>query len=112
MEQEASRTGESLFKTLRSKFRVQHNVTIYSLQYCKLNKWDNEHAEERMGRPQLRTLKCKYKEMDRHMKEQFISSLKDGGMIMEIIHELTSLSDTSSVTSEHSLVWTKRVEAQ
>ena len=46
---------------------------------------------------------CKYKELDRHLKEQFINGLNDDGMDMEIISEHTSVVDTMSVTSEQVL---------
>ena len=45
-------------------------------------------------------------------REQFINGLNDDGMIVEIIHELISRSDTSSVRSEQVLAWLRRVEAQ
>ena len=47
-----------------------------------------------------------------HLKEQFINSLNDNGMMVEIIRELTSVVDTSSVTSAQVLAWARIVEAQ
>ena len=55
--------------------------------------------------------KCKYKELDSHLNEQFINSLNDG-MMMECIRELTSIVDTSSVRILQVLAWARRVETQ
>ena len=50
--------------------------------------------------------------MDRHVKDQFMNSLSDDSMIVGIICELTSLSDTSLVMSIQVLAWARRVEAK
>ena len=51
-----------------------------------------------MGRLRIIAAYCKYRETDRHLKEQFINGLNDG-MIMEIIEELNAIKDTRSVTT-------------
>ena len=58
------------------------------------------------------TAECKYKEMGRQLKEQFINALNDDLMTDEIICEFTSLSDINSVTFEQVIPWVRRVEAQ
>ena len=66
--QEACRTLVGLFNTLNSKFEL-NNETILSLQYCKLVRWDNENAEELIVIFHIMAMKCKYEEVDRHLKE-------------------------------------------
>ena len=108
-EQEACKTVENLFETLNNKLRLQHYETILSLQYFKINTCNNENAEEWMGRLYLMTVACKYKVMNRCLKEQLIYGLNDDGMIVEIICELTAISNRSLVTSEQVLAWVRRV---
>ena len=48
---------------------------------------------------------CKYKNLDRHLKEQFIYGLNDDGTMEEIIKKLTSMVYTSSVTGTQVLAW-------
>ena len=43
-----------------------------------------------MGRLHVTAVECKYQEVDRQLKEQFIHGLNDKGMLEEIIKELTS----------------------
>ena len=50
--------------------------------------------------------------MDSHLKEQSVNGLKDNGIIVESMHKLTSISDTSSTMNEQVLAWTRRTEAQ
>ena len=90
-EQETSRTIKGL-----------HTEIILSLQYCKLSRWDDENAEW-LGRLQLMAAECRYKELDRHLKEQFINGLNDNSMTGEIICELKSLSGMSCSTPEQVL---------
>ena len=42
-----------------------------------------------MGRLRTAVLECKYKEVDRQLKEQFIHGLNIGQMLAELIRELT-----------------------
>ena len=65
-----------------------------------------------MGRLVIMEAECKYKELDKHLKEQFINGLKDDGMMVEIVWEHTSVVNTSSVTSTEVMVWARRVETQ
>ena len=55
---------------------------------------------------------CKYIAMDINLKEQFINDLNDNGMIVEIIQEFSSISDTSSVTNEQVLTQARTIAAQ
>ena len=57
-------------------------------------------------------VECGYREIDRQLKEQFIHSLNDKGMLDEIIKGLTTKSNDGLTTSEGGLAWAKRVEAQ
>ena len=106
------RTVGDFFNILNSKFRPEHNETILLLQYCKVCRCDNDNAEEWLDRPHIMTTNFKCKEINRHLIDQFINSLNDDGMIVEIICKCTSLSDTSSVMREQVLTWARRVEAQ
>ena len=45
------------------------------------------------------------------LKEQFIHGLKDNDMLTEIIHELTTVRDTSMITSDQVLAWAMQVKA-
>ena len=44
-----------------------------------------------MGRLRMKVAKCKCKEDDRRLKEQFINSISDKAMKNEIVKESTSL---------------------
>ena len=55
---------------------------------------------------------AEYKELDRCLKEKFMNGLNEDGIVVEIIHELTSISDKSSVASEQVMAWVRRVEAR
>ena len=66
-----------LFEVLKEKFRLQHNETILSLQYCKLQRKENESAQEWMGRHHIKVAECNYKEHNRQLKEQFINGIND-----------------------------------
>ena len=94
-----------LFDTLNTKFCLQHNKMIKSFQYCKLSRQSGENAEEWTGRLIITVSECCYKELDRQLKEQCIHTLNDNDVLPEIIHELTSIKDTSIVTSEQVLAW-------
>ena len=85
---------------------------FFLLQYWKLSRQSNKNAEQCMGRLRTMAAECKYKELDRCLKEQFVNGLNDDVMMVEIIFELTSMLDTSSVTSKQVFAWTRRVEAQ
>ena len=63
---------------------------ILSLQYCKLQRKENESAQEWMGRLCIKAEECNYKEHDRQLKEQFISSISDEESMQEIIKEFTT----------------------
>ena len=65
-----------------------------------------------MARLRLAAVECNYKEIDRQLKEQFIHRLNDNDMLAERNGELIKAEESTAVTSEHILVWAKRVEAQ
>ena len=73
MEKEKCNTIEGLFETLTKKFRPQFNKMIKSLQFHKLNRQTGENAEEWMGRLRLAAIECNYKEINRQLKEQFMT---------------------------------------
>ena len=65
-----------------------------------------------MHRLWLSAIECNYKEPDRQLKEQFIHSLDDTEMLVEIIRELTKIQENTYIMSENMLCWAKRVEAK
>ena len=83
-QQEGCKMIQGLFKTLNDKLRPQHE-TLLSLQYCKLNRCENDYVEELMGKLCIMAAECNYKEMDIHLKGRFNNGLNDDGMIVEII---------------------------
>ena len=61
------------------------------LQYFKLLRNLDESTEEWMGRWILKATKCKYKEVDRRLKEQLINGIRKQAMTAEIIGKFKSL---------------------
>ena len=57
-------------------------------------------------------VECKYKEVDRQLKEQLIHGLNDDEMLVEVIRDLTKCREDVTIPSETVLAWGKRVEAQ
>ena len=57
-------------------------------------------------------VECKYKEVDRQLKEQFIHGLNDDEMLAEVIRELTKCGENVTIPIETFLAWAKRVETQ
>ena len=53
----------------------------------------------------------KYKENDRHLKEQFINGINDDDMTVDVIKELTTKKDMSTIISEQVLLWAKLIRA-
>ena len=49
-EKEACNMLDGLFDTLGTKFKLQYNERIKSLQFRKLHRLDNENVDEWMGR--------------------------------------------------------------
>ena len=111
-EKQACNTLQGLFNTLSTKFQLQFNETIKSLQFRKLYRSEDESAEQWMGQLCMAAAECGYKEIDRQLKEQFIHSLNDKSILDEIIRELTSRKDNMQTRSEEVLAWAKRFEAQ
>ena len=56
---------------------------------------------------QISGIECHYQELDRQLKEQFIHSLNDTDMLMEIIWELTKIKEKGTIMSENVLAWGK-----
>ena len=112
VEKQACNTLQGLFNTLATKFWLQFNETIKSLQFRKLCRSENESAEEWMGWLWMVAAECGYKEVDRQLKEQFIHGLNDKIMFDEIIRELTSRTSNVQTTREDVLAWAKRVNVQ
>ena len=65
-----------------------------------------------MGRLWLSVIECNYKEIHKHLKEQFIHGLNDTEMLGEIVKELTKVHENEEITSEKVLSWAKRIKAQ
>ena len=111
-EKQACNNLQGLFDTLSTKFWPQFNKTIKSLQFRKLCRSEDESAEEWMGWLHMAVAECRYKEIDRQLKEQFIHGLNDKIMLNEIIRELTSRTGNVQTTSKDVLAWAKRFKAQ
>ena len=100
MEHKRCNTTEGLFITLNNKFKPHFNETIKSLQFCKLGRQTKENTEEWMGWLRSVAVECKYREVDRQLKEQFIHGLNDIDMLKEIIRELTEAEESGDITTE------------
>ena len=79
---------------------------IKLLQFYKLVRQQNESIEEWMGILRISTTECNCNDIDRHLKEQFIHSLNDNGMMVEIISELR-MGENKDVTSIQVLLWAR-----
>ena len=69
----------------------------------------NENTKEWMDRIRVAAIDCNYKELDKHLLDQFIHKLNDSGMLAEIIRELTKTNENILVTSEQIA---NRIESQ
>ena len=85
-------------KWLVKKSKCQHNEAILSLQYCKLTSKQNENAKEWIGHLRHKASKCGFKERETRLKEQFINSIKNEEMMMEIMREVTAIKEINKVT--------------
>ena len=103
---------DGLFDMLATKFQLQYNKTIKSLQFRKLFWLESENVEEWTERLHVVAVECNYREVDRQLKELLIHRLNDKCMLKEIIKEVTITQNDDQITSEGMLAWTKRVEAQ
>ena len=103
---------EGLFDMLATKFKLQYNKMVKTLQFRKLYRLDNENIDEWMGRLHMAAMECNYTELDQQLKEKFIHGLNDKSMLDKIIKELTTTNSDGEITSEGILAWAKRVEAQ
>ena len=63
--------------------------------------------EEWTDRLRTAAVKCHYKEIDRHLKEQCIHGLNEGKIIADIIRELTKCEENTTIHSENMLTWKK-----
>ena len=75
-EQHTCSNEKGLFNTFNRKFKPQYNETIKSLQFSKLIRQSDESIEEWLGILITAVVKCNYKEIDRQLKEQFITWFK------------------------------------
>ena len=64
-----------------------------------------------MGRLRKAVVKCNYKEIDRHLKEQIIHGLNDKEMLAEIIRELKTYEENITIHSENVLTWVKKIRS-
>ena len=110
-EQDVYHDEKGIFETLNKKFKPQFNETIKLLQFHKLVHLSNESVEEWMGRLRTATVECKYKEVDRQLKEQFIHGWNDDEILVEIIRELAKCEE-NIIPSETVLAWGKRKQTQ
>ena len=86
--------------------------TIYSIHNTMrlLNPFKN--PEEWIGRPRIAAAEFNYKEVDRWLQEQFIHGINNNDVLIEIIHRLTAMKDTSIETTKQILAWARWFEAQ
>ena len=103
MEKERCNTMKGIFTAFNNKFKPQFNETIKPLQFHKLSRQTKENTEEWMGRLRLAAVECKYREVDRQLKDHFIHRLNDNDMLTEIIKELTKAEESADITSEQVL---------
>ena len=99
------------FDTLSNTFHLQHNEMIKSLPYCKFSRQNNKETEEWIKKIRIAVEGYNYKELDRQLKEKFIHGLNDNEMLTEIVHKLTTMKDTSTVTIKQILACARWVEA-
>ena len=60
-----------------------------------------------MRRLRIAVAECNDKEIYRQLKEQLIHGLNDDNMLIDIIHELTTIKDPSVVTKEQVVAWAR-----
>ena len=106
-EQDACNDKKGQLETVTKKFKPQFNKTITSLQFHKLVCHSNKSVEEWMGGLRTTAVKCKYKEVDRQLKEQSIHGLNDDEILAEITRELTKYKENVTIPSETILALAK-----
>ena len=72
----------------------------------------NESVKEWTGRLRTAAVECKYKEVDRQLKEQFIHGVNDDEILEEVARELTKYGEDVTIPSESVLAWARSVEAK
>ena len=110
-EQEKCRSSAGLSEILSEIFKTQHNEAINVLQYCKLIREQDEKVEEWMGCLRYKMNDCGYRQRQKTQRT-IHKQYNDEEMIIEIITEPTAIKETTKVTSEEVLCWTKRVRVQ
>ena len=65
-----------------------------------------------MGSLRMKDTEYKYKEIDRSLKQQFITRINNKAMTSEITEKLTSIKKYREGTSNQGLTLTKRIEVQ
>ena len=89
---------------LATKFKPQFNETIKSLQFRKSYRLEGESMEEWIGRLWIAVVEYNYKEVDRHLKEQFMHGLNDRVMLDEIVRELMAKNNSEEINCEDVLL--------
>ena len=89
----------------------EDNQTVKSLQFCKLKRCKYEYVEEWIKWLRKAAKECKYQELDRQVKEQFICGINNEYMQRKIDNELKVTSKTDEIMSNQVLMSVKQEEA-
>ena len=81
-------------------------------QYHKIIRKQNENAKAWMGYLRIKTNACGYKKKDERLREQFINSINDDDMMIEIYKRIDSNPKTNNVTCEEVLACVMTEEVQ
>ena len=74
VEKVACKSATGLFNVLREKYRLQHNEMILPLpQYYKLDRTENETAQEWLSRLCVKAAECNYKQHDKWLKNNLLT---------------------------------------
>ena len=65
------------------------------------------NTKEWMRRLRIAVEECNDKEIYRQLKEQLIHGLNDDNMLINIIHELSTIKDPNVVTREQVVTWAR-----
>ena len=77
---------------------------------CKLSRQIGKNVEKWMGSLGIAVTECYCEELDRQLREWFINGLNANDILKETICELSGMKDTSIVTSEQVLAWSREVK--
>ena len=70
---------------LSDKLKPHYNRRIFTLQYCKWKREQDQNAEEWIGHFRIKANECGYKEKDKILKEQLINGINDDDMMTDIM---------------------------